>query len=133
MTICGDIQCSLCCHEREVILTRHDIERLLTMGHYEQVFAKPSIHGHNIKELIFMDGECIFLKGGKCSVYHNRPTACRIFPYTFDNGRETVDSQCPHGRDFENDPNFISNGKEGLQRIIEDIQRSIDLSIKREG
>jgi Fe-S-cluster containining protein len=102
------------------------------MGHYEQVFARPSKHGHNIKELIFMDGECIFLKSGRCSVYNNRPTACKIFPYTFDNGKETVDHDCPHCRNFEEDKNFISSGKEGLQRIIEDIQRSISLSMERE-
>ena len=80
MSICAQHNCSICCHDREVVLTHEDVSRLLTMGHYEQTFARPSRHGHNLKELVFLGGECIFLKTGKCSVYYNRPTACRIFP-----------------------------------------------------
>ena len=132
MTICGDLNCSLCCHEREVILTHEDINRLLTMGHYEQTFSKSSRHGHNLKELIFIDGDCIFLNKGSCSVYHNRPTSCTIFPFTMVNGDETIDRDCTHSSMFENDQVFISSGREGLQGIIKDIQHTISSSIERE-
>ncbi len=132
MTICGDLNCSLCCHEREVILTHEDINRLLTMGHYEQTFSRTSGHGHNLKELIFIDGSCIFLNNGSCSVYQNRPTSCRIFPFTMIDGKETIDRDCPHCSRFESDQVFISNGKEGLQRIIKDIQGTIASSNERE-
>ncbi len=125
MTICGDLSCSRCCHDREVILTHKDIERLLTMGHYEQVFAKGSRWGNNLKEMIFVNGECVFLKEGACSVYNNRPTACRIFPMTLgDNGPE-FDVSCPYLECFDKDTTFLNQAHSGLQRIIDDVQRTI--------
>ena len=128
LTICGDISCSKCCHDREVILTHQDIERLLTMGHYEQTFSRPSRWGHNLKELIFYQGECIFHQGGKCSVYSNRPTACRIFPMTLGVSGMEIDPKCPHGSQFRSDPAFMQEAGNGLQRIIEDVERTISLS-----
>jgi Fe-S-cluster containining protein len=95
------------------------------MGHYEQTFARQSRHGHNLKELIFMDGDCIFLKNGSCSVYNNRPTACKIFPYTMDKGDECFDTGCPHHKEFEKDEAFIDSARDGFSRIIEDIQSTM--------
>ncbi|MGA1848357.1 MAG: YkgJ family cysteine cluster protein [Thermoplasmatota archaeon] len=128
MTLCGDFQCSQCCTNREIILTHDDIHRLLTMGHYEQVFAKPSKWGHNLKEMIFVDGSCIFLQSGKCSVYNNRPTACRIFPMTLGKNGAEMDPSCPHGDHFARDNSFIESARSGLHRIIDDIERTISIS-----
>lgn len=128
MTICGDLNCSRCCHEREIVLTHDDIDRLLTMGHYEQTFARSSRWGHNLKELIFIDGDCIFLKGGRCSVYANRPTACKVFPLTLGDSGPTVDPSCPHRETFSRDNVFIREAGKGLQRIIEDVEKTISRS-----
>jgi len=128
LTVCGDINCSKCCHDREIVLTHHDIDRLLTMGHYEQTFARPSRWGHNLKELIFFQGECIFLQKGKCSVYSNRPTACRIFPMTMGESGMEIDPSCPHGQVFKNDQVFMKEAGNGLQRIIEDVQRTLAIA-----
>lgn len=128
MSKCGDLNCSLCCHDREIILTKEDVDRLCFMGHYEQTFAVPSRHGTSLRELSFIDGDCIFLKNGSCSVYENRPTACRIFPYTLTDNGEGVDHNCPHHVDFESESNFVSNGKDGIKRIIKDIERSLQLA-----
>jgi len=125
MTICQSHDCSLCCRDREVVLTKKDITRLLTYGHYEQVFARPSKHAKNIKELIFVNGECVFLKDDKCSVYDNRPTACRIFPYCFDGRKGCVDDECPHADEFREDAAFLSRAESGMREIIEDVERSI--------
>ena len=130
VTICGDIGCSKCCHDREVVLTHHDIDRLLTMGHYEQTFARPSRWGHNLKELIFFQGECIFLQGGKCAVYNNRPTACRAFPMTLGETGSEIDPSCPHGDHFRVDDSFVEEAGNGLKRIIEDVERTIAISKK---
>jgi len=130
MSICGDLNCSKCCHDREVVLTHDDVDRLLTMGHYEQTFARPSRHGHNLKELIFENGTCIFLKDGKCSVYQNRPTACRIFPYVTEDGKDAIDSGCPHGDIFRKDEIFISTGRDGFKHIIKDVERTISTAIE---
>lgn len=128
MSICGDLNCSQCCHNREIILTQEDVDRLCYMGHYEQTFAVPSRHGMNLRELCFIKGDCIFLKSGKCAVYENRPTACRIFPYTLTEKGEGIDHNCPHHEEFRGEPTFVSNGKDGIKRIIADIERSIKVS-----
>lgn len=132
MSVCGDLNCSKCCHNREIILTKEDVQRLLLMGHYEQTFAQPSRHGHSLKELIFIQGDCIFLKDGKCSVYENRPTACRIFPYTITDDGEGFDHDCPHCGAFSDDQSFISNGKDGIKRIINDIETTMSKHKSRE-
>ena len=125
MSICERLNCSHCCHDREVILTHEDVTKLLTMGHYEQVFARPSRHGHNLKELIFERGDCIFLKSGRCSVYENRPTACRIFPFTYDETGGSIDPACPHGDSFENDENFLRNSRIGMEIIVQDVEKTV--------
>jgi len=125
MSICEKYNCSTCCHDREVILTHEDVTKLLTMGHYEQVFAMPSRHGHNLKELIFQGGDCIFLKAGRCSVYENRPTACRIFPYTYGDNGGIVDPACPHGKEFQGDQNFLRIASAGMDRIVEDVEKTV--------
>jgi len=125
MTICAQNNCSICCHDREVVLTHEDVSKLLTMGHYEQTFARPSRHGHNLKELVFLGGECIFHKLGKCSVYYNRPTACRIFPMTLQENGPGLDNLCPHCSEFKTDEEFIAASETGLNRIITDVQRTL--------
>lgn len=135
MTICAQNNCSICCHDREVVLTHEDVSRLLTMGHYEQTFARQSRHGHNLKELVFLGGECIFQKSGKCSVYYNRPIACRIFPMTLQGNGPGLDSLCPHCSEFKEDQEFMAASENGLNRIISDVQRTLstynDLERKR--
>jgi Fe-S-cluster containining protein len=132
MTICQTTNCSLCCRNREVILTKKDVTKLLTFGHYEQVFAKPSRHGMGLKEMIFVDGECVFLKNDKCSVYDNRPTACRIFPYTSDGNKGSIDPECPHAAEFKADPAFLPYAESGMKEIISDVERTIRSSRKVE-
>lgn len=130
MTICQKYDCSLCCRDREVVLTRKDITKLLTYGHYEQVFARPSKYGHNIKELIFVDGECVFLKHNKCTVYANRPTACRIFPYCLDENGGCIDDECTHSKEFKNDESFMSYAQCQMDDIIDDIRKSMSFEGK---
>ncbi len=125
MSICGDLNCSQCCHDREVILTHEDIDRLLTMGHYEQTFARISKWGYNLKELIFVDGKCVFLENGQCSVYQNRPTACKVFPLTSNGNSGVIDPSCPHASGFKTDKVFLSEANTGLKRIIKDIESTI--------
>ncbi|MBN1389892.1 MAG: YkgJ family cysteine cluster protein [Candidatus Thermoplasmatota archaeon] len=131
MTICMDMKCTKCCQEREIVLTHDDVHKLLTMGHYEQTFARPSKWGHNLKELVFIQGKCIFLKDGICSVYKNRPAACRAFPMTLGDRGPVIDPSCPHGEHFRNDPNFKTEAEIGLKLIIEDIERTIAYSTKK--
>jgi len=55
---------------------------------------------YSIKEVIFQDGfRCIFFDTQKnqCSVYENRPTQCRTFPFWdyFKNHISEVEEECP--------------------------------------
>lgn len=55
---------------------------------------------YSIKEIIFNDGfRCIFfdIEERKCSVYDNRPTQCRTFPFWehFKNNIREVEEECP--------------------------------------
>jgi hypothetical protein len=55
---------------------------------------------YSIKEEIFNDGfRCVFfdVKEKKCSVYENRPTQCRTFPFWehFKNHISEVEEECP--------------------------------------
>ena len=125
MSICEKHNCSQCRHEREVILTHQDLTRLRTMGHYEETFARKSRHGHNLKELIFENGDCVFLKNGRCSVYYNRPLACKIFPYTFDGEKGLIDINCPHAGEFRSDPSFLPRAEMGMESILDDIDRTL--------
>jgi len=35
-------------------------------------------------------GACIFLDGGRCTIYEHRPWICRTYPFMLDEGRLTV-------------------------------------------
>lgn len=55
---------------------------------------------YSIKEMIFDDGfRCVFFDTEKrmCSVYENRPTQCRTFPFWehFKNNISEVEEECP--------------------------------------
>ena len=41
-----------------------------------------------------MDGNCMFLKENRCTVYASRPHICRTYPFMLD-GKELIISECP--------------------------------------
>lgn len=86
-----DIACfNKCCRNIEIQLTPYDILRLkkhLTISSKEFVarFTYPfEMDGQGIPGLRLIhkskSSECIFLTEEGCSVYQNRPTACRYYP-----------------------------------------------------
>ncbi|MDV0441911.1 YkgJ family cysteine cluster protein [Methanorbis furvi] len=40
------------------------------------------------------DGNCMFLKNNRCTIYQNRPHICRTYPFMLD-GSELIISECP--------------------------------------
>lgn len=74
--------CANCCRTMEVVVDDADIRRLakslsLPPKELERRYVKTAKDG--VKH--FATRPCPFLEGNKCSVYENRPTACRDFPY----------------------------------------------------
>jgi len=80
-------------------LSRVDVARIVAAGHRAAGFAQG--HG-NRRTLRNVDGRCVFLKGGLCSVYPVRPEGCRLYPLVYDEarGRPALDACCPHRDEF---------------------------------
>lgn len=53
-----------------------------------------------------VDGKCIFLEEGLCSIYGYRPLGCRLYPVIFDDEEKTVflDDFCPDRDRFRIEP-----------------------------
>lgn len=106
---CARHGCSLCCMDTEMPLTEEDARRLEALGHDRAAFSRV-VDG---VLLLRTDparrtdaGEpCHFLHEGKCSVYAERPTGCRIYPFVLNEQRRMVrDEDCPHRAEFRPDP-----------------------------
>jgi uncharacterized protein len=74
--------CANCCRTMEVVVDDQDIRRLaktlcLPASGLERRYVKTERDG--VKVLAARP--CPFLEGNRCSVYEDRPKACRDFPY----------------------------------------------------
>jgi Fe-S-cluster containining protein len=79
--------------EKEIPLTPKDFQRLIKQNLSKYLVKKEDngwyIHTHR-------DGTCPLLKNGKCSIYSNRPSTCKSYPFFFSkyNGLY-ADLNCP--------------------------------------
>lgn len=90
--------CSACCYQ-EVIVT-HDEAHLLISESKDLNWAEVEMQsGVPHKELPYMTRKCVFLKNDECSVYENRPVACRKYMVT--SPAEKCDSRKYPGGDVE--------------------------------
>lgn len=65
--------CSQCCQGPQRILTLDpETEDLSAYETYTDEHGRTLLAGR-------VDGTCIYLQGGKCSIYERRPLACRNF------------------------------------------------------
>ena len=71
--------CGLCCLCQPEVLVeeRHFFEK----NHSKNLVRSRSTEAYLALALKKGMGSCVFLKGRRCSVYENRPTYCRQFPY----------------------------------------------------
>ena len=69
--------CTLCCQKLSPYLTPDEI----TSGQYPISLIKPESHEPGPKVVLFRnsDGGCSMLINDKCSIYENRPLACKQF------------------------------------------------------
>lgn len=80
--------CANCCKKMVPHLTRADIRRLaahlgLTAAAFRLQFLRQDEDGDG---LIIKDLPCPFLKDNACTVYDQRPSACRSFPHLHKRG-----------------------------------------------
>ena len=88
------LRCALCCRETEMVLTPTDVEKLVSLGYRVEYFA---VEKDGLLRLRNVDGRCVFLKGGRCTVYEFRPIGCSLYPIVIDadSGEVVVDDLCP--------------------------------------
>jgi len=99
-------RCGACCSgpDNEVIVTPDEIDRLISIsGKTFDEVAEPypewfEEHGERFTFSWILkrgqDGNCIFLRDRKCTVYAVRPDICRTYPFMLDRD-ELVVSACP--------------------------------------
>lgn len=84
----SDVDCQLCghcCKGLKIIVDEEDIFRLaVKFGKDSYSFRRK--HVSQFKDdhsLYFTKTPCVFLAENSCTVYDDRPTACRDFPYVY--------------------------------------------------
>jgi uncharacterized protein len=75
-------QCAHCCRTLQVVVDNDDAARLAQrLGISASAFKRRYMRYDEHKEGYFAASPCPFLKDNVCSVYEDRPKACRDFPY----------------------------------------------------
>lgn len=106
---CARHACSECCWDTEMPLTQDDASRLAALGNDITVFSRIGDDGVRYLRTVDApraDGKkpCFFLKGGKCSVYAERPAGCRTYPFVLSTeGKVVRDHDCPYSGEFPRD------------------------------
>jgi len=82
--------CSVCCTETEMLLSKKDITCLEKKGFTKNYFAKYDKQGY--AQLKNRAGYCVFYdpKKRRCNVYVDRPEGCRVYPVILDEEKGIV-------------------------------------------
>ncbi|MCG8341893.1 MAG: YkgJ family cysteine cluster protein [Chlorobiales bacterium] len=81
-----------CCRDLDVFLTPYDVLRMknrlgMTSAEFISEYTKPVIHGESklpfLKLKLAETGACRFVEKEGCSIYDDRPLACRYYPVGF--------------------------------------------------
>lgn len=126
---CAKHGCAACCYDTEMPLLEEDVARLVRLGHDRAAFTRVGVDDGFLylatrprpegmsdagrSEADIKAGKpgrpCFFLQDNACSVYADRPTGCRIYPFvmTEDGRRVLPDEDCPHAREFPQDPSLL--------------------------
>jgi Fe-S-cluster containining protein len=82
--------CAHCCRTLQVVVDHEDAERLARrLGMKPAEFKRRYVKFDERQEGYLASTPCPFLKENICSVYEDRPKACRDFPYLHEPGFRT--------------------------------------------
>ena len=108
-------------------LTEADRVRLEAAGHRDFFF----VNDDDDLQLLNVDGHCIFLADGRCSVYGDRPEGCHLYPLILDLSvdRVVLDAVCPWACEFR----FTRGDEVQLRRSVveEESERRVRASKKQ--
>jgi Fe-S-cluster containining protein len=96
---CLETKCIQCCIETNMILSYRDIENIQKMGYDRQFFVSERNGWLQLKN---HQDRCVFHNGTRCTIYHQRPEGCTLYPvvYDKDNHCAILDSECPQKHCF---------------------------------
>jgi Fe-S-cluster containining protein len=82
-----------------MVLTYRDIENIQKMGYDRQFFVSENKGWLQLKN---RNGRCVFHDGTQCTIYHNKPEGCSLYPvvYNRDNKSAILDHECPQKHVF---------------------------------
>lgn len=70
--------CQSFCEINSPCINDKELNKIKDIAKNNNFFTKVDDNLFNLKTY---NGECIFYKEGKCSIYQNRPTDCKLFPF----------------------------------------------------
>ncbi|UCG01141.1 MAG: YkgJ family cysteine cluster protein [Candidatus Heimdallarchaeota archaeon] len=105
--ICQQNSCHHCCLETEMLITKKDIQRIVTKTSISaKEFVTLNDDGNRKLKNKQIDSQlqCFFLdQNGQCSIYEFRPEGCQFYPYIWDltEHRIFIDDYCLHHNKFQ--------------------------------
>jgi len=88
----GCTECGQCCTGAPGTIFMNEAESKRIARHlgllraaFLKRYAYPMEGGHSLREE--ENGDCVFFRQGRCSIYHVRPTQCRTYPFWPENVR----------------------------------------------
>lgn len=79
--------------------------RIEALGHKRADFSV--LDEDLVPQLVNNGDHCVFLgTNGRCTIYHDRPDGCRLYPLVWDRDQNKVvrDDFCPWNKEFPKDP-----------------------------
>lgn len=70
--------CKSFCEINSPCVNNQELKQIKDITKSDNFFIKVDDNLFNLKNYT---GKCIFYKNGKCSIYQNRPTDCKLFPF----------------------------------------------------
>ncbi|MEA2070060.1 MAG: YkgJ family cysteine cluster protein [Asgard group archaeon] len=121
---CSNFTCAKCCIDTEMILSQVDIQRLMERGYEQDSFCYQDDDG--FFRLRNSNGQCVFLKENRCTIYDIRPQGCRFYPLIYDLDKKAVlvDQDCPLAKTIDSKviKRFETEIKEYIQLLITEQQ-----------
>ncbi len=118
------IDCGLCCHETEMILSARDVVRIKNNAPENlgrKSFVKKTADG--LYQLKNTHGYCIFFNPTTklCEIYALRPQGCRFYPLIYDSDKKicVFDQECPRPGLFYPNKNSQVKTCEKIVRFLE--------------
>ena len=108
-------------------LTEGDIAKIEAAGHRDFYLVNDEFD----LQLVNVEGHCIFLVDGLCSIHDVRPEGCRFYPMILDLSvdRVVLDAVCPWAKEFE----FGQEERVQLRRSVIDEESERRIRASRRG